>query len=35
MLGLFDVPEAPPISHSICPACVRLLNKEVKLRQPR
>jgi hypothetical protein len=35
MLGLFDTSEAPPISHSICPACVRLLNKEVKLHTPR
>jgi hypothetical protein len=35
LLGLFDTPEAPPISHSICPACVRLLDKEVKLRTPR
>lgn len=34
LLGLFDAPEAPPISHSICPACVRMLNKEVQLLQP-
>lgn len=35
MLGLFDAPEAPPISHSICPACVRLLNQQVKLHTPQ
>lgn len=29
MLGLFDKPKAPPVSHGICPDCVKVLRREV------
>jgi hypothetical protein len=32
LLGLFDTPEAPPISHGMCPDCVKHLNQNIKLR---